>query len=239
MSHHSINFLLCIVSQNLDYKRGSKTPPLVATVNTQASLIHCTSFDIWTNWVLSSVTDRIKQVGQGIRVLACKSCQKLSSPLSSHCRSQFMIMKWSVVIAHDRHTWMTIKSVVSQQAAILCQFLENIDYSTALRCLQERSAVDAMDAYYCCLWDVSLIEFIINMHHKRGEVQRRDKAVSTTKLFFLEIWYLCTVKLLFPITFSYMIGLEGYCTKHTIWCSVVYSFGGFHWDIHPSPPSCD
>lgn len=64
------------------------------------------------------------------------------------------------------------------QAAILCQFLENIDYSTALRCLQERSAVDAMDAYYCCLWDVSLIEFIINMHHKRGEVQRRDKALK-------------------------------------------------------------
>lgn len=64
------------------------------------------------------------------------------------------------------------------QAAILCQFLESIDYSTALRCLQERNAVDAMDAYYSCLWDVSLIEFIINMHHKRGEVHRRDKALK-------------------------------------------------------------
>ncbi|KAK3857934.1 hypothetical protein Pcinc_035842 [Petrolisthes cinctipes] len=64
------------------------------------------------------------------------------------------------------------------QAAILCQFLENIDYCTALRCLQERSSVDAMDAYYCCLWDVSLIEFIINMHQKRGELQRRDKALK-------------------------------------------------------------
>ncbi|KAK7065437.1 hypothetical protein SK128_001285 [Halocaridina rubra] len=64
------------------------------------------------------------------------------------------------------------------QAAVLCQFLENIDYSTALRCLQERNSVDAMDAYYCCLWDVSLIEFIINMHQKRGEIQRRDKALK-------------------------------------------------------------
>ncbi|XP_045613669.1 integrator complex subunit 8 isoform X2 [Procambarus clarkii] len=64
------------------------------------------------------------------------------------------------------------------QAAILCQFLESIDYSTALRCLQERNSVDAMDAYYCCLWDVSLIEFIINMHQKRGEIQRRDKALK-------------------------------------------------------------
>ncbi|XP_042208112.1 integrator complex subunit 8-like [Homarus americanus] len=64
------------------------------------------------------------------------------------------------------------------QAAILCQFLESIDYSTALRCLQERNSVDAMDAYYSCLWDVSLIEFIINMHQKRGEIQRRDKALT-------------------------------------------------------------
>nr|XP_053634632.1 integrator complex subunit 8-like [Cherax quadricarinatus] len=69
------------------------------------------------------------------------------------------------------------------QAAILCQFLENIDYSTALRCLQERNSVDAMDAYYCCLWDVSLIEFIINMHQKRGEIQRRDKAVRYTSVY--------------------------------------------------------
>lgn len=68
------------------------------------------------------------------------------------------------------------------QAAILCQFLENIDYSTALRCLQERNSVDAMDAYYCCLWDVSLIEFIINMHQKRGEIQRRDKAMKMMSL---------------------------------------------------------
>lgn len=75
-----------------------------------------------------------------------------------------------------------------QQAAILCQFLESIDYSTALRCLQERSAVDAMDAYYSCLWDVSLIEFIINMHHKRGEVHRRDKAVSLLLHITIEIY---------------------------------------------------
>ncbi|XP_064090172.1 integrator complex subunit 8-like [Macrobrachium nipponense] len=68
------------------------------------------------------------------------------------------------------------------QAAILCQFLDKIDYSTALRCLQERNSVDAMDAYYCCLWDVTLIEFIINMHQKRGEIQRRDKALKVMSL---------------------------------------------------------
>lgn len=93
---------------------------------------------------------------------------------------------------------MITETIVLQQAAILCQFLENIDYSTALRCLQERSAVDAMDAYYCCLWDVSLIEFIINMHHKRGEVQRRDKAVSTTLHLFSSLLQLYVHYHLFP-----------------------------------------
>merc|ERR1739838_263215 len=64
------------------------------------------------------------------------------------------------------------------QAAILCQFQEVMDYATALRCLQERNCVDAMDAYYNCLWDVSLVEFIISMHQKRGEIQRRDQAMK-------------------------------------------------------------
>lgn len=64
------------------------------------------------------------------------------------------------------------------QAGLLCQFLDPIDYSTALRCLQDRSGVDAMDAYYHCLWDVTLIEFIINTHHKKGEIQRRDAVLK-------------------------------------------------------------
>uniref|UniRef100_A0A6A7G013 Integrator complex subunit 8-like n=2 Tax=Hirondellea gigas TaxID=1518452 RepID=A0A6A7G013_9CRUS len=64
------------------------------------------------------------------------------------------------------------------QAGLLCQFLEPLDYSTALRCLQDRSGVDGMDAYYHCLWDVTLIEFILNTHHKRGEIQRRDAVLK-------------------------------------------------------------
>lgn len=114
-----------------------------------------------------------------------------------HCDSEFYVATIRC-LAPQYFTWATyffclcrsfklhiLKDSSDQQAAILCQFLESIDYSTALRCLQERSAVDAMDAYYCCLWDVSLIEFIINMHHKRGEVQRRDKAVSAHLLHIL------------------------------------------------------
>ncbi|KAA0196986.1 hypothetical protein HAZT_HAZT001196 [Hyalella azteca] len=64
------------------------------------------------------------------------------------------------------------------QAGLLCQFVEPLDYSTALCCLQDRSGVDAMDAYYHCLWDVTLIEFIINAHQKKGEIQRRDAVLK-------------------------------------------------------------
>ena len=64
--------------------------------------------------------------------------------------------------------------------------MESIDYNTALRCLQERNSVDTMDAYYNCLWDVTLMEFIINMHQKRGEIQRRDEVVS--KIFIITIY---------------------------------------------------
>ncbi|KAB7506085.1 Integrator complex subunit 8 [Armadillidium nasatum] len=64
------------------------------------------------------------------------------------------------------------------QAAVLCQFLEPIDYNTGIRCIQERNAIDGMDAYYNCLFDVTLMEFIINMHQKKGEVQRKDKVMK-------------------------------------------------------------
>ena len=67
---------------------------------------------------------------------------------------------------------------VSFKAALLCQFLEEVDYATAFRCLQERTCNDAMDSLYPFIWDVTLLEFIIHLHHKRGEMQRKALAVS-------------------------------------------------------------
>ncbi|ESO06848.1 hypothetical protein HELRODRAFT_76904 [Helobdella robusta] len=64
------------------------------------------------------------------------------------------------------------------QAAVLCQFLEDVDYPTAFKCLQERgTCFDAMDAYYRCIWDVTMLEYIINMHHRKGEIEKRNFAV--------------------------------------------------------------
>lgn len=66
------------------------------------------------------------------------------------------------------------------QAAVFCQFVDEIDYSLAFKCLSERSAnySDAMDAYYSCIWDVTLLEFIVNLHGKKGEHIRKQQAVS-------------------------------------------------------------
>ncbi|XP_075164917.1 integrator complex subunit 8 [Haematobia irritans] len=66
------------------------------------------------------------------------------------------------------------------QATILCQFLEEIDYGIVFKNLTEKSAnfTDAMDAYYNCIWDTTLLEFIINLHAKKGEHSRKLEAIS-------------------------------------------------------------
>lgn len=66
------------------------------------------------------------------------------------------------------------------QSAVLCQFLEEIDYTMAFKCLQEKagSFQDAMDSYYSLIWDSTLLEYIINLHFKKGEHKRKLQAIS-------------------------------------------------------------
>uniref|UniRef100_A0A1A9ZGI3 INTS8 TPR repeats domain-containing protein n=1 Tax=Glossina pallidipes TaxID=7398 RepID=A0A1A9ZGI3_GLOPL len=66
------------------------------------------------------------------------------------------------------------------QATVLCQFLEEIDYAIVFKNLTEKSSnfTDAMDAYYNCIWDTTLLEFIINLHAKRGEHSRKLEAIA-------------------------------------------------------------
>lgn len=66
------------------------------------------------------------------------------------------------------------------QSAVLCQFMEEIDYTIAFKCLQEKagSFQDAMDAYYSLIWDSTLLEYIINLHYKKGEHKRKLQAIS-------------------------------------------------------------
>ncbi|XP_056378427.1 integrator complex subunit 8 isoform X2 [Hyla sarda] len=64
------------------------------------------------------------------------------------------------------------------QVAILCQFLREVDYKTAFKALQEQNSHDAMDSYYEYIWDVTILEYLTHLHHKRGEIDRRQIAIK-------------------------------------------------------------
>lgn len=49
------------------------------------------------------------------------------------------------------------------QAAVFCQFLDEVDYSTAFKCLQEKTGQDSMDSYYDCIWDLNMLEFLVRI----------------------------------------------------------------------------
>ena len=43
------------------------------------------------------------------------------------------------------------------------QFLEEVDYSTVFKALQEKNTYDAMDSYYVCIWDISILEYLVRI----------------------------------------------------------------------------
>uniref|UniRef100_A0A4W3GUK0 Integrator complex subunit 8 n=1 Tax=Callorhinchus milii TaxID=7868 RepID=A0A4W3GUK0_CALMI len=64
------------------------------------------------------------------------------------------------------------------QVAILCQFLREVDYMTAFKALQEQNSHDAMDSYYDYIWDITILEYLTHIHHKRGETDKRQIAIK-------------------------------------------------------------
>ncbi|KAM4630096.1 integrator complex subunit 8 isoform 1-T1 [Polymixia lowei] len=71
------------------------------------------------------------------------------------------------------------------QVAVLCQFLREVDYMTAFKALQEQNSHDAMDSLYDYIWDVTILEYLTHIHHKRGESEKRQiavKAIGQTEL---------------------------------------------------------
>lgn len=74
------------------------------------------------------------------------------------------------------------------QAAVLCQFLEETDYATAFKSLgdvKSSSCSDSMDSYYNCIWDITILEFLVHLHSKRGEHQRKHQAMRVLGLLEL------------------------------------------------------
>lgn len=67
------------------------------------------------------------------------------------------------------------------QAVVLCQFLDEVDYKLAFKMAgnEQKNAApnDAMDAYYDCIWDTTILEYLINLHTQRGEHHRKQLAV--------------------------------------------------------------
>ncbi|XP_043922111.1 integrator complex subunit 8-like [Protopterus annectens] len=71
------------------------------------------------------------------------------------------------------------------QVAVFCQFLRDVDYMTAFKALQEQNSHDSMDSYYDYIWDVTILEYLTYLHHKRGETDKRQiaiKAIGQTEL---------------------------------------------------------
>ncbi|XP_034174440.2 integrator complex subunit 8 [Osmia lignaria lignaria] len=75
------------------------------------------------------------------------------------------------------------------QAAVLCQFLEEVDYSLAFKMAasdqKSCASADAMDAYYHCIWDTTILEYLIHLHTKRGEHHRKQLAIKVIGLLEL------------------------------------------------------
>lgn len=64
------------------------------------------------------------------------------------------------------------------QAVALCQMTKSLNYTIAFKQLNERVCNDCCDDIYECIWNVTLLEYIINLHSKRGEVERRTKVIQ-------------------------------------------------------------
>ncbi|XP_014469482.1 PREDICTED: integrator complex subunit 8 isoform X2 [Dinoponera quadriceps] len=75
------------------------------------------------------------------------------------------------------------------QAAVLCQFLEEVDYSLAFKMASSDqkscATADAMDAYYHCIWDTTILEYLVHQHAKRGEHHRKQLAIKVIGLLEL------------------------------------------------------
>lgn len=63
------------------------------------------------------------------------------------------------------------------QAAILGQCIDEPAYSTIFKSLGEKICNDSCDTFYPCIWDITLLEYLINLHARRGEVDRRQLAI--------------------------------------------------------------
>ena len=54
---------------------------------------------------------------------------------------------------------------------------KEVNYQLVFKALGEKICYDSCDDLYDCIWDLTILEFLVNMHCKRGEVDRKTKVV--------------------------------------------------------------
>ncbi|KAJ8928548.1 hypothetical protein NQ314_018886 [Rhamnusium bicolor] len=93
-----------------------------------------------------------------------------------------------------------ISNAISYNAVAVCELLSEIvnhslkEYPTNISWLRlmgdinfadQKTSNDAVDAYYHCFWDTSILEYLIHTHNKKGEFQRRKCAIQVIGLLEL------------------------------------------------------
>ncbi|CAH1798777.1 unnamed protein product [Owenia fusiformis] len=71
------------------------------------------------------------------------------------------------------------------QVIVLCQLLDDVDYSLAFKSAQEKGTCDAMDTYYDFIWDITILEYLANLHHNRGEEDKQQIALKAISCYEL------------------------------------------------------
>ncbi|XP_022659063.1 integrator complex subunit 8-like isoform X2 [Varroa destructor] len=65
------------------------------------------------------------------------------------------------------------------QAAILLQWpVAAPDYAAAFKSLNERNCNDSCDSLYKYMWDTNMLEFLANLHTRRGEVEAKKTVLA-------------------------------------------------------------
>lgn len=73
------------------------------------------------------------------------------------------------------------------QAAVLYQLLRSPDYGLAFKELNQQISSDSSDDLCDCIWDMTLLEFLVNHHFRRGDDERRLKVTRLISQLDLNI----------------------------------------------------
>ncbi|RWS11204.1 integrator complex subunit 8-like protein [Dinothrombium tinctorium] len=64
------------------------------------------------------------------------------------------------------------------QAAVLHQMTRDPNYSYIFMALNEKNCHDSCDDLYHCFWDITILEYLVNLHTRRGELDKKHKAIQ-------------------------------------------------------------